>query len=65
MITAYDQAMTAFAELELATEVYYRAINKFAKAYDPKSVGLNEFAESIDMTLGDIEADIEDKLGGE
>ena len=63
MTAKYEQAMEAFAELEVAKEKFFDALSKFNAVYDPETVGIDTWYAGIDETMGEIEADIEDNLG--
>lgn len=54
------QVDAAFIELQNAADAFYRAIDKFSNVYKPNAVGLDEWCESIDCTLGELAADIDE-----
>ena len=47
----------AFNELCAAAEEFKAALYKFQNVYDPRTVGIVEFAEHIDTVLLDIRED--------
>lgn len=47
----------AFYELCAAAEQFKAALYKFQNVYDPKTVGIVEFADHIDTVLCDIRED--------
>jgi len=48
----------AFYELGMAAEQFKAALYKFQNVYDPKTVGIVEFADHIDTVLCDIREDL-------
>ena len=54
-----SEEMKAYKELEQAAGVFQTAIAKFKKTFDPNAVGLNEWIESINETLDEIETEVE------
>jgi len=51
---------SAYAELKQAAAVFAAAIMKFECEYNPDTVGLDEWIESISDTMSEIEADIDE-----
>jgi hypothetical protein len=55
----------AFAKLEKAAGKFTQAISEFQAKYDPDTVGLDEWRESVDEVLGDISVDIDSTFADE
>jgi hypothetical protein len=60
-----DQVNEHFAFLERAAADFQDAILNFKKQYNPDTVGLNDWAESIDEVMFDIDQDIQSTFYGE
>jgi hypothetical protein len=58
-----DQAISAFTALEAAKTQFQAAIEQFRKVYDPKTVGLDYWAEGLDDTMFEIDEDMQTHFG--
>ena len=47
-----------FAELEKAAQEFKAALLKFQSVYDPVTVGIEDFCETIDEVLFDIDTEL-------
>ena len=54
--------LTAYAELEAATEAYYEAIDKFKAVYKPQTVNLDELCENINCVLVEVDSELDDVI---
>ena len=63
MIT--EQARAAYAEVELKAKMLQDALYKMAEVYDSKFFGIEEFAESIDDALFELDSDMQECEGEE
>lgn len=59
MAKTMKQINAAADALDKAATEFKNAIYKFQKVYDPETVGLDDWAGSIDEVMFDIESDIQ------
>jgi hypothetical protein len=59
------KARKALAKLQKAADKFNQAITDFNSAYDPESVGLNEWIDYNNEVMSDIEADIDSQFEGD
>ena len=55
----------AYRELELKVKELQDAVDKFGEVYDTHFVGLNEFNESLDEFMFELDSDIQQSLDDE
>ncbi len=59
------KARKDLAKLQKAMEKFNQAITDFNSAYNPDSVGLNEWIDYNNEVLSDIEQDIDSRFEGD